>query len=94
MAEFRPVVGFEGLYEISRDGRLFAVQRTIVQKDAAGRNFKKTIKRHQKVETENGKGYRAYNLHKDNRQTCRLITVLVRESWGEEAAEQIVARNR
>lgn len=79
--EFRPVLGYEGLYEISRDGRLFAVERTILQEDILGRKFLKTIKRHEKTETVNGKGYRAFNLHRDNKQTCRLITVLVREAW-------------
>jgi len=82
MDEFRPVPGYEGLYEISRDGRLFAVERTILQLDSVGRKFFKTIKRHEKTMTTNSRGYRAFNLHRDNRQTCRLITTLLRDAWG------------
>ena len=82
MNEFRPVPGYEGLYEISRDGRLFAVERTILQEDSVGRKFYKTIKRHEKTATTNGRGYPAFNLHKGNRQTCRLVSVLVRETFG------------
>lgn len=81
--ECRPVAGYEGLYEISKDGRLFAVERTIFQDDSEGRRFFKTIKRHEKAPGINGRGYRSFNLHRDNRQTCRLVDVLVREAWGD-----------
>jgi hypothetical protein len=81
--EFRPVPGYEGLYEISRDGRVFAVERTIIQDDVLGRRFSKTIKRHEKVAVPNGKGYMAFNLNRDNRQTCRLVNALLREAWSE-----------
>ncbi|RTE91928.1 NUMOD4 domain-containing protein [Bradyrhizobium sp. LVM 105] len=81
--EFRPVPGYEGLYELSRDGRLFAVERKILQVDTVGRKFFKTIKRHEKAATVNGRGYRGFNLHKNNKQTCRLISTLLRETFGE-----------
>lgn len=84
MDEFRPVPGYEGLYELSRDGRLFAVERTMLQEDSVGRKFTKTVKRHEKAVTVNGRGYRAFNLHKDNRQTCKLISSLLRETWGDD----------
>lgn len=80
--EFRPVPGYEDLYELSRDGRLFAMERTIVQEDTLGRKFEKTIKRHEKAVTVNGRGYPAFNLNKDNKQTCRLVAVLMRVTWG------------
>ena len=83
MSEFKPVPGYEGLYEISRDGVLFAVEKTVHQDDSLGRRFKKTIKRHQKVQTKNGRGYAAFNLHKNNKQTCRLVRVLIEETWGD-----------
>lgn len=83
--EFKPVPGYEGLYEISRDGRLFSVERTMLQDDSVGRKFKRTVQRHEKAVTTNGRGYRAFNLHKNNRQTCRLISTLLRETWGEDA---------
>lgn len=78
----RPVPGFEGLYEMSRDGRLFAVERVVLQEDSVGRRFYKRIRRHEKSVVVNGKGYRAFNLHKNNRQTCRLISTLLRDTWG------------
>lgn len=81
-SEFKPVPGYEGLYELSRDGRLFAVERTMVQEDTLGRKFEKTIKRHEKAMTVNGRGYPAFNLNKDNKQTCRLVVVLMRATWG------------
>jgi len=80
--ECKPIPGYEGLYEITKDGRLFAVERRMLQVDSAGRKFWKTVKRHEKSIIVNGRGYRAFNLHKDNRQTCRLISVLLREAWG------------
>ena len=86
--EFRPVKGYDGLYEISADGRLFAVERTVFQDDSTGRRFFKTIKRHEKVQTTNARGYPAFNLHKDNRQTCRLVRVLVEEAWGPQGTDQ------
>lgn len=81
--EFRPVAGYEGLYEISRDGRLFAVERTIFQDDSNGRRFFKTIPRHEKKQTANARGYPSFNLNRDNKQTCRLVNALVRETWGD-----------
>lgn len=81
--ECRAVPGYEGLYEITQDGRLFAVERRILQEDSVGRKFFKTIKRHEKAVTVNGRGYRAFNLHKDNRQTCRLIASILRDAWPE-----------
>lgn len=80
--KFCPVPGYEGLYELSSDGRLFALERTILQEDSIGRKFTKTIKRHEKAVTVNGRGYRAFNLHKDNKQTCRLISALLRDTFG------------
>jgi hypothetical protein len=94
MEDFRPIPGYEGLYEISRDGRLFAVERRILQVDSVGRKFFKTIKRHEKAVTTNGRGYRAFNLHKDNRQTCRLITCLLRDAWGDSAVGQTAREER
>lgn len=79
--ECRPVIGYEGLYEITRDGRLFAVERRVLQIDSVGRKFWKPIKRHEKAVTHNGRGYKAFNLHKDNKQTCRLISTLLRDAW-------------
>jgi hypothetical protein len=83
--EFRAVPGYEGLYELTRDGRLFSVERRIFQDDSQGRRFYRLIKRREKSETVNGRGYRAFNLHKDNKQTCRLITSLLRDTFGIES---------
>lgn len=71
MDEFRPVLGYEGLYEISQNGRLFAVERTLFQDDELGRRFTKTIKRHEKAVTVNGRGYRAFNLRSLGRASPR-----------------------
>ncbi len=46
------------------------------------RSLKKTIKRHEKTRTVNGRGYQAFNLHKNNRQTCKLVKTLLLETWG------------
>ncbi|WP_291869612.1 NUMOD4 domain-containing protein [Bradyrhizobium sp.] len=82
MDEYRAVPGYEGLYELTPDGRLFSVERKILQEDSDGRKFYRLIKRRQKAVTANGRGYKAYNLHKDNRQTCRLISTLIRDTYG------------
>ena len=82
MKEFRPIPGFEGLYELDREGRCFSVERDILQDDDLGRKFIKHRKRLQKTLTFNGSHYPAYNLHKNNRQTCRVLSKLMRETWG------------
>jgi hypothetical protein len=86
--DVRPVPGYEDRYEITQCGRLFAKERTIVQDDVLGRTFVKTIKRHEKVRTVNGRGYPAFNLNKDGKQSCRLVHILVREAWGQPLAAQ------
>lgn len=82
--EFRPIPGYEGLYELDRSGHLWAVERILLQQDSVGRCFQKTIPRHLKFTTINGNGYVAYNVHKNGKQTIRCLGKLMRDVWGEE----------
>lgn len=68
--DWRPVVGYEGLYSISNHGRLRRDTATLAYK--AG----KIIRGHKR-----GIGYLAYSLCRDGKEVCRLAHRLVCEAF-------------
>ena len=67
----RDVCGFEGLYQIHVDGRIFATG------NGKGRRPR------QKVPTQDGRGYLVVNLYKNNKQHRKYIHRLVAEAFVE-----------
>ncbi len=77
---WKPVPGFEGLYEVSDMGRVRTVERTVTGFWGRGEGLKtRLVRQHEMrtyVNTARG-GYRYVNLHKDGLQHMRRVAVLV-----------------
>lgn len=78
MEEWRPVVGYEGLYEVSDLGRVRSLDRIVNYRD--GRRF--TYKGVSLVLSDNGYGYAVVTLSKGkDSKKVRLVHSLVLESF-------------
>ena len=74
----RPVLGFEGLYEVSECGRVFSVDRTIKGKDGTIYSFPaKEKSRYPHVHLD----YFTTNLYKNNKRHTKYVHRLVAEAW-------------
>lgn len=73
MIEWKPVKDYEGLYEVSSDGRVRSLDRL----DRLGRKVAGRIRRHSLA----GRGYPHMPLHKDQKQTGKYIHRLVAEAF-------------
>lgn len=69
---WRPVIGHEGSYEVSDQGRVRSLDRTVVFKNGAKRFYKGQILKH-----GYSKGYPRVNLYKDTFPDFALIHQLV-----------------
>lgn len=76
--EWRPVVGFEGIYEVSSLGRIRRVGRAARTGRAYGGGAR--IGRIRKPQTVKG-GYKVVALWRDGRQTMRLVHLIVAEAF-------------
>lgn len=76
--EWRPVSGFEDLYEVSDKGRVRGVERTARIRGGALRKISSSLK--SPVPTAQ-KGYHAVHLYCENKRTVRYIHTLVLESF-------------
>ena len=60
----KPVVGYEGYYEVDQLGRVFGVDR-VIYVDDNGRKYKKHIAGNQMKQSLKNKGYKVVSLTKD-----------------------------
>lgn len=74
---WKAIPGYEGLYEVSNQGRVKSLARTVHQVDGRVRRFKETIK----ACPITGMGYRTVMLYKDNKGSQRHVHRLVLESF-------------
>lgn len=79
--EWRPVVGFEGWYEVSSKGRVRSMPRTIIQKSVAGsvcaeRRAGKMMKQH-----ENNCGYLYVALSKQGKRKAYRVNRLIASAF-------------
>ena len=77
MEQWRPIVGFEGYYEVSDLGRVHSLDRWVDWTDRQGR-----LIRGKDISVFLGSdGYPRVNLWRDNRGTVPLVHVLMMESF-------------
>lgn len=76
MEEWRPVVGWEGLYEVSDLGRVRSVERLVRGVHDCVRRLPGRIK-----EPEESQGYRIVTLYRENRPKRRRVHHLVLEAF-------------
>ncbi|WP_197515486.1 NUMOD4 motif-containing HNH endonuclease [Mycobacterium sp. E1747] len=72
-----PVVGFEGWYEVSDQGQIRSLERTIVRKDGRVQIAKGCVLRHGTA----GAGYAAVGLHRNGTALTRYVHALVMEAF-------------
>lgn len=73
LEEWRPVVGYEGLYEVSSNGRVKSLKRTCPTKGGARRTVNERIM----MASPDGNGYMSVPLSKDSKhKLCEFVTWL------------------
>lgn len=79
---WKPVKGFEGLYEVSNLGRVMYVPHPITQKAASGTVFTRTFKKHLMNPCKQRTGYLLCTLHDaEYRQRYKLVHRIVAEAF-------------
>jgi len=73
--DWRPVVGFDGLYRVSNSGVIFSVSRVVVGKK------KQTVSGRAIRQQDNGNGYKTVRLWRDGKEYNRYVHRLVLESF-------------
>lgn len=74
--QWKPVLGWEGAYEVSNMGRVRSLDRTIAQRDGTSRFFFGRI-----LSQANMNGYRTVGLHMSGSETRRTVHRMVLESF-------------
>lgn len=74
---WKPVKGYEGLYEVSNHGRIRGLERIIVQKNGRTRRVEGKIL----TNTLSGNGYYSVCLSKDGKSYCFGVHVLVAHAF-------------
>lgn len=75
-SEWRPVPGYEGLFEVSDDGRVRSITRVI--KSGLG---KRTLKGRELKPSTHAKGYKLVSLRANNKRRSTAIHILVAEAF-------------
>ena len=76
----KPVVGYEGYYEVDQFGRVFGVDR-VISVDDNGRKYKKPIAGNQMKQSLKNKGYKVVSLTKDGITKMVYVHRLVAEAF-------------
>jgi len=76
---WRPVVGFEGFYEVSDDGRIRSVDRYVVQENRSGPAAQ--FIRGRELKNAISRGYTVVNLWRDGRGTKRGVHRVMLEAF-------------
>lgn len=74
--KWKPVVGYEGLYEVSNLGRVKSLERHIV-----ARQYNRKLDEHILHTYDNGRGYQILSLNKDGQQTNHKVHRIVAEAF-------------
>ena len=76
----KPVVGYEGYYEVDQFGRVFSLDRSVVVVDG-NRTYTKHLKGKQIKQAMHGKGYKVVALTKDGKTTNLYVHRIVAEAF-------------
>lgn len=77
---WKPVVGFEGYYEVSDRGRVRGTERTVIA-NIKGRPIPRKIPQRPRQAQNRGNGYRFVALCKDGRKVMKSVHRLVAEAF-------------
>lgn len=83
MEKWRSIVGYEGEYEVSNQGRVRSLERTHLVKDRYGGMSSRTDKGKEIVPHDNGNGYLYVTLRKNGKRENRYVHRLVAEAFCE-----------
>lgn len=76
----KPVVGYEGYYEVDQFGRVFSVDR-VISVDDNGRKYDKPLSGKQMKQSMHDKGYKIVSLTRDGKTKMRFVHRLVAEAF-------------
>ena len=76
----KPVVGYEGYYEVDQFGRVFSLDRSVVVVEES-RSYTKHLKGKQIKQAMHGKGYKVVTLTKDGKMTNLYVHRIVAEAF-------------
>lgn len=76
----KPVVGYDGYYEVDQFGRVFSVDR-VISVDDNGRKYEKPIAGKQMKQSLKNKGYKIVSLTKDGTTKMAYVHRLVAEAF-------------
>jgi hypothetical protein len=76
----KPVVGYEGYYEVDQFGRVFGVDRTVSVNDN-GRVYDKPLSGKQMKQSMHTKGYKTVSLTKDGKTKLCFVHRIVAEAF-------------
>lgn len=78
MEIWRPVKGYEGLYEVSNKGRIRSLDRIAIFKDGRSRKYYGKVL---EIKTVNNSGYLTVGLHNNGKQKTLLVHRVVAEAF-------------
>ncbi|MDO4801298.1 MAG: HNH endonuclease [Prevotellaceae bacterium] len=76
----KPVVGYEGLYEVDNVGRVFSVER-VKEVNDNGRIYEKPVRARQLKQWTHSAGYKVVGLTKDGKTTQTYVHRIVAEAF-------------
>lgn len=79
--EWKAVVGYEGLYEVSNDGRVRSLDRQVERVKRNGDKYTNTVKGHELTPYTVGQGYLRVDLYKYGKRTHKKVHRLVAEAF-------------
>lgn len=76
----KPVVGYEGYYEVDQFGRVFSLDRTVTVVDG-GRTYEKPLSGKQMKQSMHDKGYKIVSLTKNGKTKMLFVHRIVAEAF-------------